>query len=224
VTHPPRQAGDPQPLTAQEINERSLVEIIMTAPLDQAVAIAVGRASTCWTDVDGSFGMAGVFDDRTAIEIVNALLARISAELAGAAAEARGEDTAKAMIPTLAFPTEAVERQQCPQVIRIEGHAQHSQCLLLEGHDGDEHQNGALRWRTDTTGEITAWWDTAVYETVGLGDLLRSGVHLTLPHLPADAVAPLEAEPDITARITYKSRAEIEYPPKSTEEPHADHE
>jgi hypothetical protein len=212
---------DPQPLTAAEINDMSVVEIIMTAPLDQAVTIAVGRASTCWTDVDGSFGIVGVFDDATAIEIVNALLARISAELAGAVVDATGQDRAQAMIPTLAFPTEARDRQQCGERLRIEGHAQHSQCLLLAGHDGEEHQNGNLRWRKDpATGEITAWWDTAVYETVGLGELLRSGVYLTVPHLPADAVAPLEAEPDETVRITYKSTAEIEgFPLRKSDDP-----
>lgn len=217
MTHPPyspRSIGDPRPLTAEEINRFTLVEIIMRAPLDQAVAIAVGRASTCWTDLDGSFGMAGVFDDQTASQIVDALLARISAELAGSVAEARGEDRARAMIPTLAAPTEIHDRRQCGEMLRLEGHVQHSQCLLLEGHDG-EHQNGNLHWRSDSHGPVTAWWDTAAYEVAGLGELLRSGVMLTLPHLPA-----LEPEPDVTARITYKSTAEIEgFPPPKSDDP-----
>jgi hypothetical protein len=206
VTNAPQEDGDPRPLTAAEINELDLVETIMLAPLDQAVGIAVGRASTCWRDVDGSFGMAGVFDDQTACQIVDALLARISAELAGSVAEVQAEERVKAAIPTLKFPTEVRQRGQCEERVRIEGYAQHSQCLLLAAHPGDEHQNGNLRWRKDqVTGEITSWFDTTVYETVGLGDLLRSGVHLTLPHLPIDAVAPLEGEPDTTARITHKS-------------------
>lgn len=204
---------DPQPLTAAEINNMSLVEIIMTAPLDQAVDLAVGRASTCWRNADGEVDMQGVFDDQTASEIVNALLARINAELAGAVVEAKGEDRARAMIPTLAFPTEAHDRPQCPEVIRLEGQSAHSQCLMLEGHPGQEHQNGNLRWRTDTaTGQVTRWWwDTAVYETVGLGELLRSQhITLTLPHLPADAAAPLEPEPDVTTRHVFKSPGVIE--------------
>lgn len=215
-----RPVHSPRPLTPTEITQLDLVEAIMRAPLDQAVTIAVGRAATCWTVMPSS-----LFDGLTADQIVNALLARLSAELAVGAAEARGEDTARALIPTIPFPTEARDRQQCPEVVRIKGHAMHSQCLLLEGHPGDEHQNGDLRWRKNPAGEITDWWwDTAVYQTVGLGDLIRSqGITMQLPHLPADAVAPLEAEPDITARITYKSStAGIELTPKAEESPDAD--
>jgi hypothetical protein len=182
VTYTTPPMGGPRPLTAREINQLDLVEIIMRAPLDQAVTIAVGRASTCWTPMPD-----GVFDEQTANQIVNALLARINAELAVGYAEARDEDQARALIPTLAFPTEVRTRRQCPERLRLEGHPEPAQCLLLEGAH-DEHQNGNLRWSRNEEGEITAWFDTAVYEAVGLGDLLRSGVHLTLPHLPADTV------------------------------------
>lgn len=173
-----------RPLTAAQMSQLDLVETIMIAPLDQAVTVAVGRASTCWSKMDGS----GVFDDQTAIQIVNALLSRISAELAVESANAHGEDAVKALIPTISMPTGHTHWGQCPEAIRLEGTPVPSQCLLLEAHDGTDHQNGNLRWRKDMdTGEITAWWDTQVYETVGLGDLLRSGVHLTLPHLSVDS-------------------------------------
>lgn len=208
----------PRELTAAEIGRLDIVEIIMAAPLDQAIAMAVGRASTCWTDVDGTFGMTGVFDDATATRIVDAILTRITCELAAEAANARGEDRARALIPTVPPPAATTERGQCPELLRLEGAARPSRCLHLEGHDGDEHQNGNLRWRRDpATGEVAAWWDTQVYETVSLGELLRAeNVHMTLPHLPAGAAAPLESEPDTTARITFKGdpARQIERPEK----------
>lgn len=212
----------PQPLTPATFNRSNIVEIIMRAPLDEAVAVAVGRASTCWEYPDGMGGLAGVFDDHTAGDIVNALLARISAELAGEGARVRGADEAATLIPTLAMPTTVVERGQCPQRLRLEGTPQPSRCLLLEGGH-DVHQNGNLRWRRDdATGEITGWMEREAYQVIGLGELLRAQppIHLTLPHLPAEAASvplplpALEAEPDETLRATYKSTAEIEPPPQ----------
>lgn len=214
MTHPPP-AGAPKPLTAEEINQLDLVEVIMRAPLDQAVTIAVGRASTCWTDVDGTFGMASAFDDQTANRIIDSILARISAELAVAVAEARGEDAARALIPTLAFPTEVHDRQQCPEVLRLEGNPHHSRCLLLEGHDGGEHLNGSLRWCHGEHGGVTAWWDSVAYQTLTLGELIRSqNIALQLPHLPAGA-----ADADVKGELTPPEPPAVPETAPDTEEP-----
>lgn len=61
-----------------------LDQVIARAPLDTAINVAVGRASVCWVNpATGQYDPTGVFDDATATRIASALVARISAELAG---------------------------------------------------------------------------------------------------------------------------------------------
>lgn len=67
-------------MSAEELSSLTITEAIRRAPLEQAVYLAIGRASACWDHLEG----AGVFDSDTAVEIGEALLARVSVELGGA--------------------------------------------------------------------------------------------------------------------------------------------
>jgi hypothetical protein len=181
---------DAAPIEDRDIGHVDVIETIMRGPLPRAVRIAIGRASTCWQYPDGPGGRRGNYDYNTATDLINALLARIAAEIAVEAAHIRGEDEAAALIPTIKMPTETVEQSQCQSRVRVEGIVQVSQCLLLEG-DHEEHQNGDLRWRTGEQGQLLYWWQTQAYEVVRLGDLLRrERIHMDLPHLPQSALPP----------------------------------
>jgi hypothetical protein len=96
-------------------------------------------------------------------------------------------------LPIIPIPTDVRVREQCTQAVVTEGGAV-SRCLRLE-HDQDApHSNGNLRWTEDEQGRISAWFETQPFEEIGLGELLRSGVHLTIPHLPADEAARLTGQ------------------------------
>jgi hypothetical protein len=175
---------------------QEVIERIMSGPLDEAVRVAVGRAATCWNNTPGPLGWHSSFDEQTSEQIIAALLARIGAEVAVESARVRGDEEWRALIPTASPPARTVELGQCPRRLRLEGHTQHSQCLLLEDHDGDVHENGNLRWRHGPAGEIDTWWHHDAYQVIGLGELLRSGVSLTIPHLPAAAAEELARQRD----------------------------
>jgi hypothetical protein len=74
-----RQPARPQEygVTAEETSGLTVSEAIRRAPLEEAVFLAIGRASMCWEHPEG----AGVFDSTAACEVGDALLARFSVEL-----------------------------------------------------------------------------------------------------------------------------------------------